>query len=80
MATINGHITFFDSRSNLQVGSIEGKNDLHIGRSDTDLITAKKSKVGFHCLRKSSLSLLRPMLHRCTFLEGPDLGHSAVDR
>jgi hypothetical protein len=45
VATINGHITFFDTRSNLQTGSIEGKNDLHVGRSDTDLITAKKSKV-----------------------------------
>ncbi len=45
VATINGHILFFDTRSNLQIGSIEGRNDLHTGRSDTDLITAQKSKV-----------------------------------
>ena len=45
VATINGHISFFDTRNNLQTGSIEGKSDLYIGRSDTDLITAQKSKV-----------------------------------
>ncbi len=46
VATLNGHIVFFDSRSNVQTGSIEGRNDLYVGRSDTDLITAKKSKEG----------------------------------
>jgi len=46
VATLNGHIVFFDGRTNVQTGSIEGRNDLYVGKSDTDLITAKKSKEG----------------------------------
>merc|ERR1719510_915087 len=45
-ATINGQISFFDTQSGTQTGTIEGRSDLEIGRSDTDLITAKKSKEG----------------------------------
>jgi len=53
VATLNGQITFFDADSGSQTGCIDGRLDLDIGRSDTDLITAKKSKEGkgyFSCL------------------------------
>ncbi|TRY72244.1 hypothetical protein TCAL_08454 [Tigriopus californicus] len=46
VATLNGQIQFFDPRSGTQTGTIEGKKDLGGGRSDTDLITAKKSSEG----------------------------------
>ena len=46
VATLNGHISFFDSKSSSQTGTIEGRGDLGSGRSDTDLITAKKSLQG----------------------------------
>ena len=46
VATLNGQITFYDSQTGSQTGSIDGRSDLEIGRSDTDLITAKKSKEG----------------------------------
>ncbi len=43
VATLNGHITFFDARTSTQTGAIEGRKDLGSGRADADLITAKKS-------------------------------------
>lgn len=43
VATLDGQISFFQCKTAMQVGSIEGRNDLGSGRSDTDLITAKKS-------------------------------------
>ena len=46
MATLNGQISFFDAKSSAQTGTIEGRADLGSGRSDTDLITAKKSLQG----------------------------------
>jgi len=46
VATLDGQITFFHCKTSQQVGSIEGRNDLGSGRSDTDLITAKKSLQG----------------------------------
>ena len=46
VATLNGQITFFDSNDGTQTGTIDGRADLEVGRSDTDLITAKKSKDG----------------------------------
>ncbi len=46
VSTLNGHITFFDPVSASQTGSIEGKTDLALGRSDSDLITAKKGREG----------------------------------
>ena len=46
VATLNGHISFFDAKSSSQSGTIEGRTDLGSGRSDTDLITAKKSLQG----------------------------------
>ena len=46
VATINGQISFFDAKTGTQTGTIEGRIDLEIGRSDTDLVTAKKSKRG----------------------------------
>lgn len=43
VATLNGHITFFDPSTGHQVHCIEGRNDLSSGRAETDIITAKKS-------------------------------------
>ena len=44
--TLDGQISFFHCKTAVQIGSIEGRNDLGSGRSDTDLITAKKSLKG----------------------------------
>ncbi|XP_012140709.1 periodic tryptophan protein 2 homolog isoform X2 [Megachile rotundata] len=46
VATLDGHISFFNCKTAGQIGSIEGRNDLGSGRSATDLITAKKSLQG----------------------------------
>lgn len=46
VATLNGCISMFDVQTAEQVGSIEGRYDLGSGRSDTDLITAKKTLAG----------------------------------
>lgn len=43
VATLDGQISIFDIKTAIQVAGIEGRNDLWSGRSDTDLITAKKS-------------------------------------
>ena len=43
VATLDGQISVFDVKNALQLITIEGKNDLGSGRSDTDLITAKKN-------------------------------------
>ncbi|XP_014295048.1 periodic tryptophan protein 2 homolog [Microplitis demolitor] len=46
VATLDGVISFFDVKTTTQNGSIEGRNDLGAGRSETDLITAKKNLEG----------------------------------
>ncbi|XP_011500675.1 PREDICTED: periodic tryptophan protein 2 homolog [Ceratosolen solmsi marchali] len=46
VATLDGQISFFDCKTGTQLNTIEGRNDLGSGRSDTDLITAKKSLEG----------------------------------
>jgi len=46
VATLDGQITFFSVPDSQQTGSIEGKNDLGSGRSDTDLVTAKQTLKG----------------------------------
>jgi periodic tryptophan protein 2 len=46
VATLDGQISFFDCKTGTQLNSIEGRNDLGSGRSDTDLVTAKKSLEG----------------------------------
>lgn len=46
VATLDGQISFFDCKTSTQTGSIEGRKDLGSGRSDTDLVTAKKSLEG----------------------------------
>lgn len=46
VATLDGLISFFQCKTAIQIGSIEGRNDLGSGRSDTDLVTAKKSLQG----------------------------------
>ncbi|KAF7277818.1 hypothetical protein GWI33_009234 [Rhynchophorus ferrugineus] len=43
IATLDGQISIFDVRTAQQLIAIEGRNDLGSGRSDTDLITAKKN-------------------------------------
>lgn len=43
VAMLDGQILSFDIKTAQQTCSIEGRNDLGSGRSDTDLITAKKS-------------------------------------
>ncbi|XP_043259582.1 periodic tryptophan protein 2 homolog [Colletes gigas] len=46
VATLDGQISFFQCKTAMQIGSIEGRNDLGSGRSDTDLITAKRNLQG----------------------------------
>lgn len=46
VATLDCQISFFHCKTLNQTGSIEGRKDLGSGRSDTDLITAKKSLEG----------------------------------
>ncbi|KAL7307553.1 hypothetical protein TKK_0000247 [Trichogramma kaykai] len=46
VTTLDGQISFFHCKSGTQITSIEGRKDLGSGRSDTDLITAKKSLQG----------------------------------
>ncbi|XP_044259190.1 periodic tryptophan protein 2 homolog [Tribolium madens] len=43
VATLDGQISIFNVKDAIQVTSIEGRNDLGSGRSDTDLITARKT-------------------------------------
>lgn len=50
IATLNGHITFFNLKSWIQLGSIEGRNDLSSGRRDTDLVTAKQVRKTRYCM------------------------------
>ena len=46
MLLLNSCILFFNCKTAVQIGSIEGRNDLGSGRSDTDLVTAKQSLKG----------------------------------
>ena len=50
VSTLDGQISFFNTKSSVQTGTIEGRTDLGSGRSDTDLITAKKSMEGKYVL------------------------------
>lgn len=43
VATLDGNIQIYNAKTASQVASIEGRNDLGSGRSDSDLVTAKKS-------------------------------------
>ena len=54
VATMNGQITFFHPTTGQQTGSIEGKGDLAIGRSDADLVTPKKAQAFFTAMSYSS--------------------------
>ncbi|XP_050341996.1 periodic tryptophan protein 2 homolog isoform X2 [Nymphalis io] len=42
VTTLDGNISFFNTTTCDQTGSIEGRNDLGSGRADTDLITPEK--------------------------------------
>lgn len=46
VATLDGHISIFDPQQATQLLTIEGRNDLGSGKSDTDLVTAKKNLQG----------------------------------
>ncbi|XP_026466497.1 periodic tryptophan protein 2 homolog [Ctenocephalides felis] len=46
VATLDGQITMFHVKSGSQTHSIEGRNDLGSGRTETDLVTAKQSLKG----------------------------------
>ncbi|BET00247.1 periodic tryptophan protein 2 [Nesidiocoris tenuis] len=46
VATLDCQISMFDPATALQLGAIEGRNDLTSGRADTDLIKAKKTQQG----------------------------------
>lgn len=46
VATLNGSILFFNVKTSQQIGTIEGRQDLGSGRSEVDLITAKKNLEG----------------------------------
>ncbi|XP_059484543.1 periodic tryptophan protein 2 homolog [Neocloeon triangulifer] len=46
VATLDGQISFFETKYANQTGNIEGRNDLGAGRSDTDLVTAKSNLKG----------------------------------
>lgn len=46
VATLDGQISFFDCKTATQLSTVEGRNDLGSGRSETDLITAKRSLDG----------------------------------
>ena len=48
VATLQGHLVTFDSKSGSQVGSINGRRDLGGGRSDADKISAKKKREAAH--------------------------------
>lgn len=43
VASLDGNIQIYNVKTATQVASIEGRNDLGSGRSETDLVTAKKS-------------------------------------
>ncbi|XP_026333616.1 periodic tryptophan protein 2 homolog isoform X1 [Hyposmocoma kahamanoa] len=42
VSTLDGNISFFNTTTCEQTGSVEGRNDLGSGRADTDLITPEK--------------------------------------
>lgn len=46
VATLDGHISFWDPHQATQTGSIEGRHDLAMGRRDLDLVTAKHTAKG----------------------------------
>ncbi|NWZ81334.1 PWP2 protein, partial [Poecile atricapillus] len=46
VAALNGQITFWDHENAVQIGSIEGRHDLQMGRKELDKITAKQAAKG----------------------------------
>ena len=46
VGTLDCHISFFDPKTSGQRGTIEGRNHMGSGRSDTDKITAAKTLQG----------------------------------
>ena len=46
VATLNAHITFWDTSSAQQKGTVEGRHDLGYPRKDTDKVSGKTSAEG----------------------------------
>lgn len=46
VATLNGNISIFNVKLSQQIASIEGRNDLGAGRSDTDIASVEKNLAG----------------------------------
>ncbi|XP_041067290.1 PWP2 small subunit processome component isoform X1 [Carcharodon carcharias] len=46
VVTLDGQITFWDHQNAEQIGSIEGRHDLQMGRKELDKITAKQAAKG----------------------------------
>ena len=46
VATLNAHITFWDTSSAQQKGALEGRHDLGYPRKDTDKVSGKTSAEG----------------------------------
>ncbi|XP_061685876.1 PWP2 small subunit processome component [Syngnathoides biaculeatus] len=42
VATLNGEISFWNPNTAVQIGSVAGRNDLEMGRKETDKVTAKQ--------------------------------------
>ena len=42
VSSLDGQISFWDILNTIQTGTIEGRHDLHVGRRETDKVTAKK--------------------------------------
>lgn len=70
VATLNGSISFFNVKSSQQIGTIEGRTDLGSGRSEVDLITAKKNLEGKYVIedilffRISNNNFISDVLHQ----------------
>ena len=42
VSSLDGQISFWDIANSVQTGSIEGRQDLQVGRRETDKVTARK--------------------------------------
>ena len=62
VATLNVHLTFFETQTAQQVGCIEARHDLGYARSETDKVTAKKLASNRHAFFPN-LSSIFILLH-----------------
>ena len=63
VATMNGQITFFNPTTGQQMGGIEGRGDLAVGRQDTDLIKPQKAQARLYRggVRVGSMGSIEPI-------------------